>query len=572
LEIKATKKIEFFQKLMVNKYLLIIVCLALLCFILSTTYVVMALSGDYIYSNIKVLDTDIGGLTKEKAIDKLNQKFKNADNVYITIKFDSKAETISLKDLSVEYDIKNAVEEAYKIGHLGNAFKRLVEIIGVQIKGRNSDILYNYDKEKLSIICDKLEKAIRIEPKDDWFEVKEHKLFFNYGYVGRGIDKEEVIKQVEQEIKELKSTEIVAKVIEIQFKKLSADSIPTEPKDATFKVENYRNIVYIKEQPGVIFDKVLFESLLKDNYDSKKSFSIAVNATLPKITVEDLKSKIFESTLSSFETSYASSPDNRKANVKLAASKIGNIILGPGDEFSYNKIVGPRTEDRGFKKAHVYSNGKIIDDFGGGICQVSTTLYNAVLKVDLVVTERSNHMFTVSYAQPGMDATVSYGIDDFKFKNNLAWPIKIIDNTTATNVGFTIIGTQQNSGKIVEFRREILKTIPYPTKEIQNSTLEEGKKNINQNGMDGYVVNVYKITKQNGNVVKEEFLHKDTYKPLEKIVEIGTKPQSVKLNQPTQKPTQETENKPIIQDKPQQNIKPQEIPVIQENGTEPTLQ
>lgn len=509
-----------------NKVLVLIISLALLCLVLAIIYISLTLSNQNIYPNIKVAGVDIGGLTKESALDKLNKKFNESDVGGIAIKYEGKKESIQYKELNLFFNTSKAVETAYNIGREGNKVLNVFNIIGAEIKGKNIDMEYTYDKDKLIRVCEKLETAIRIEPKDDDFSVKNNILTFTYGYPGRGLDKDKVISQVEEKMKKLEDVEVAALVTDIGYKKLDAESLPTEPKDATYKVENYRTIVYIKEQPGIILDKGQFTQLLNDNSSSKKSFTIPVKATLAKVTIEDLKAKMFKNTLASHQTYYGNSPDNRKANVKLAASKIENIILGPGDEFSYNKIVGPRTENAGFKKAHVYSNGKIIDDFGGGICQVSTTLYNAVIKIDLQITERKNHMFTVAYAQPGMDATVSYGIDDFKFKNNMNYPIKIINTTTGTNVGFTILGTAQNPGKTVEFRRETLKTIPFTTKEIIDPNLEEGQTKVDQSGMEGYVVNVYKIIKQDGKFVSEQFLHKDTYRTLEKIVRVGSKPKT----------------------------------------------
>lgn len=565
-----SKREQIFEKLLNKKIIIIIAIIILLIIGAIAGFASYVFNYQKIFNNISVLGIDVGGLSKEEALAVLDKQINSIEGKTIALNLENSKETINFKDIAVVYMTKNIVEDAYKVGREGNAFTRYFEILKIQFSGKPVVPTYYYDTEKLYKICDKFEKEIKIDPKDDTFEVKNNILTFNYGYVGRGIDKEDIKKRVEESIKGFKSAEINTKIVDIPYQKLDADTLPSEPKDASYKVENYRNIVYIKEQPGIIFDKAEFTKLLNDNFESKRSFSMPVEATFPKVTVENLKAKMFKSTLGSFVTYYGSSPDNRKVNVRLAASKIENVILGPGDEFSFNKIVGARTEDRGFKKAHVYSNGKIIDDFGGGICQVSTTLYNAALRADLGITERKNHMFTVSYAQPGLDATVSYGIDDFRFKNTLKYPVKIINNTTSSNVGFTIIGVMQNEGKTIEFKREILKTIPFTVKETKDPNIDEGKTIVDQNGMDGYVVNTYKITKQNGNIIKEEFLHKSSYRSLEKIVRIGTKPvvKSTEINESKESGTVNTTSKEATTEQ----TKPQEVPAIKQDQTNSTLQ
>ncbi len=122
--------------------------------------------------------------------------------------------------------------------------------------------------------------------------------------------------------------------------------------------------------------------------------------------------------LGSFTTKYDGTNTARTTNLKLAASKINETILSPGEEFSYNAIVGERTIAAGYKEAKVYSNGQVVDGLGGGICQISTTLFNAALYANLEITEIHNHQFVPSYVGAGRDATVVYGSKDFKFKNS----------------------------------------------------------------------------------------------------------------------------------------------------------
>ena len=143
--------------------------------------------------------------------------------------------------------------------------------------------------------------------------------------------------------------------------------------------------------------------------EEKEEYIIPLNITEPEITLEKLGKEAFPQLLGTFSTTYNTSNKNRVTNLELASEKIDGTIILPGETFSYNKIVGERTIAKGYKEAAVYSGGKVVDGIGGGICQISTTLYNAVIYANLQITERSNHRFLTSYVTAGRDATVSWG-------------------------------------------------------------------------------------------------------------------------------------------------------------------
>lgn len=159
--------------------------------------------------------------------------------------------------------------------------------------------------------------------------------------------------------------------------------------------------------------------------EEKDEYIIPLKILYPNVTTNMIGSEAFPDLLSNFSTKYAASNKNRTTNLILAANKINGTVLMPGETFSYNKTVGERTIAAGYKEAPIYVSGRVEDGLGGGICQITTTLYNAVLYANLEVTERSNHQFVPSYAGASRDATVVYGAIDFKFKNNREYPIKI---------------------------------------------------------------------------------------------------------------------------------------------------
>ena len=171
----------------------------------------------------------------------------------------------------------------------------------------------------------------------------------------------------------------------------------------------------------------------------------------------------------------------------------------------------------------MYYNGKVVQGIGGGICQLSSTLYNAVLYANLEITSRSNHRFLTSYVKEGRDATVSWGTIDFCFKNTRNYPIKI--ESTAQNgiVKIAIYGIKEENEYEVELETNVIETIPYTTNYINDNTLDEGTEIITQYGINGAKAETYKILKLNGAVVSKTLLSKDTYSTLEQIVKRGTK-------------------------------------------------
>jgi vancomycin resistance protein YoaR len=205
----------------------------------------------------------------------------------------------------------------------------------------------------------------------------------------------------------------------------------------------------------------------------------------------------------------------------IAIQKINGTVLTPGEEFSYNKTLGERTVAAGYKEAKIYSAGQVVDGLGGGICQISSTLYNAVLLANLEVTERRNHQFVTSYVPAGRDATVVYGSQDFKFKNSRKYPIKIQASISSGIAKISIYGLQEEKEYDISFQTNTLSTIPYTTEYIDDSSLSAGEEVVKQKGTNGLITETYKIVKLNGVVVSKTFLSKDTYNAMDRIIRRG---------------------------------------------------
>ena len=276
------------------------------------------------------------------------------------------------------------------------------------------------------------------------------------------------------------------------------------------------------EIDGIDFEISIEEAknILKEE---KEQYIIPLKITFAEVTIEDLGREAFPHLLGTFSTTYSMTNSNRVTNLELAAAKIDGTIILPGETFSYNKVVGQRTISAGYKEAAVYSGGKVVNGIGGGICQISSTLYNAAVYANLEITKRANHMFLTSYVEAGRDATVSWGTVDFCFKNTRKYPIKIVSSVKNGVVTMQIYGMKEETEYEIIIENNIEEIIPYTTKYVKDYTKDEGTEEVKQYGSNGAKSTTYKITKHNGAVVKREILSKDTYSSLERIIVKGTK-------------------------------------------------
>ena len=174
--------------------------------------------------------------------------------------------------------------------------------------------------------------------------------------------------------------------------------------------------------------------------EDKSEYVIPLQTLYPNVTTNMIGTEAFPDLLSTYSTRYSTRDRDRTTNLQLAASKINGTVLMPGETFSYNQVVGERTIAAGYKEAPIYVSGEVVDGLGGGICQITSTLYNAVLYANLEIVERSNHQFVPSYVTASRDATVVYGSIDFKFKNNRDYPIKLVCSVSGGIAKFDIYG------------------------------------------------------------------------------------------------------------------------------------
>lgn len=296
--------------------------------------------------------------------------------------------------------------------------------------------------------------------------------------------------------------------------------INKEAKNAILTI-NKGSISIIKEEDGFKLEKDKLKKILYTNMNSKNLKDINEKAPVKilyaKIKQDELKN--INKNISSYSTNYKSISSSQRANnIELATKAINGTLIMPKEDFSFNETVGPRTAARGYQEAPVIIDNKVKLGLGGGICQVSGTLYNAILKANINATERLGHSFPTTYIPIGMDATVDYGNIDYKFKNTLDYPIYIEGIADGSKVTFNIYSNRVLKNKIYNISSEVYETVKPRERYIDDHTLPLGKTQIVQEGRVGYKVKVYRSTIKNGKVIKKELLYNDFYKPGERVL------------------------------------------------------
>lgn len=299
-----------------------------------------------------------------------------------------------------------------------------------------------------------------------------------------------------------------------------------EAENATLSRENGSFVVHqgqigykVKEEDSL---SLIYNYITEEWNGQETSLELAVEVDEPLGTEEEL-SKV-KDVLGTFSTSFKTSNSSRSANVRNGCALINGTTLYPGEEFSTHDTVSPFSEANGYYMAGSYLNGQVVDSLGGGICQVSTTLYNAVLLAELEVTERHNHSMIVTYVDPSADAAISESAGkDFRFVNNTGAPIYIEGYTTDDKqIGFTIYGMEtRNSGHKAVYESEVVSKT-YPDTEIiyVNESAPVGSVSV-QSAHIGYKANLWKVVYENGQEVSREMINSSVYKMAPRSATVG---------------------------------------------------
>lgn len=526
-------KIEFddAKKRIINKILIIIAILVIVSAFSSAFAMVHSLSTT-IAKGIKIKGIDVSGLTYDEAKTKLNENFKSIfdSNIILNYKDEYKYE-ISPDDVKLSYDFDDQLKEAYSIGRNKNIVLSNYTLLFTAISKKDINFEYNYDKKIVNSMVEEIATSVPGLVNQYSYYIDGDNLIIKPGTDGIQVDKEKLNKLITDNLKNRKYTDSSKDVkIEIPYKNIKASEIDIdkiysevvhEPKDAYYTpATSTEKAKIFTDVDGINFGISVDEAKEKIKEEANE-YIVPLTRTKASVTINDIGLEAFPSKLQEFSTRFDASNIGRSENLRIATSKINGTVLMPGEQFSFNKVVGQRTIQEGYKNAAIYAGDGVVEGLAGGICQVSSTLYNLALLANLQIDERYNHSFKTSYLDAGKDATVVYGTLDLKFTNTRSYPIKIEGNAENGVIIFSMYGIEEDVEYTVNIVSKVLETTPYTTKTIQDNSLAPGVQLVDQAGELGYKTTTYKEKILNGIIVSNEVISNDTYRPMTKIVRVG---------------------------------------------------
>lgn len=295
---------------------------------------------------------------------------------------------------------------------------------------------------------------------------------------------------------------------------------PENASVATFDF-NSRSFTFNSDTPGAYIDpEALYNQVVGkiDSGEMNASITVEPEKILAQVTKAELMNSFRK--MASYTTETTSN-SNRNTNVRLSAEAINGTTVLPGETFSFNKATGERTAEKGYLPAAAIAGGETVDEIGGGVCQTSSTLFNAVARANLEIVYRSPHAWPSNYVDKGMDATVNWPNLDFKFKNDTDWPVFIVAYYKNRKVTVEIYGMGLGDGMKIDLESEVIRTIDPPSdiKYVQNSNLTPGTQKETVKARKGYEVITYQVWYHNGKEVDRIQLCKSTYKAYQAVVE-----------------------------------------------------
>lgn len=517
------------KKNWLHKYAIAIVIITAVLIItvilFSTMFAVITNNSDKIIAGISIKGEDVSGLTQEEAITKLTNKVSSKLAQELKLTHGEYEISILPEQIEANFGITKAVELAYKIGREGNILTDNYTVINTKLNKKDITPAFVYNEKALDDFIASITNNLPDKVVQSSYAIENNKLIISKGTAGTVVIEQTLKDTIVNNIMNLKEDAVIPMQVEtkqpdaIDIEKIR-NEIYKEPKDAYFTKNPFTIYPHVN---GVDLSISVEEAKTQIANTQEGDISIPLKITTPKVTTNQIGTEAFPNLLGSFSTHFSTANGNRSSNIRLATKKINGVVLMPGETFSYNKVVGKRTAAAGFKSAHAFSGGKVVDEIGGGICQVSSTLYNTVLLANLGIVERRNHMFDTGYVKVGKDATVAWGGVDFKFKNTRNYPIKIIGTVSGGTVKIDIYGLKEATEYDVIIDSQVLQRTPRKVVYQNDATLEKGTQKVIQSGYDGVKSKTYKTLKLNGQVVSKTLLSTDTYKSQDKIIAVGTK-------------------------------------------------
>ena len=470
---------------------------------------------DEFCQGVSVGGVDVGGLTKSQGQKKVTEYVEALNARQVTIAVDKNQVSAEASALGFTCDLartKKVLERAYQLGKTGNIFSRFQKLGRADREKGIFELDYEVDEKVLKKF------------------LKEHCTRFD----------------------------------------VKAKNSRLKLKNGVFSATKSRKGRELQLNESVA---VVSHDLLKEVSSNPIEISAVVSVTEPEYTKKQVEK--CKDMIGSYSTSYATSTSARATNVKTAANYIDGTVVYPGKTFSVIKTIKDRTEENGYMPASEYSSGKVVEGIGGGVCQVSTTLYNAVINAELEVVERSPHSMVVSYVDVSRDAAISGDYKDFKFKNNTDVPIYIAGTADGTTLSFRIYGQEtRDAGRTIKFKSEILETIqPGDPVETVDATKPESYRSVTQSAHVGYKAKLWKLVYVDGKRTEKIQLNSSSYAAEPEYITVGKKQKATPSPDTSESPKPSRNPKATNKPKTTKGPKATEKPGTAATGTpKPTAQ
>lgn len=446
---KRAKKLLIRRSIVIGGIILAIALMLYLIvfFILNAT--VSQLKKENIGPNIYIANVDVSGMTEKEAKASLKEQVELYERESITLVAEDAKIKVTLKDLGFEIkDLDKAIKKAVSYGKEGSMWNRYQKIKGLENGVTRFEVTYAVDADKTEqTISDKMPE-LENAAKNATIKRVDNGFVITEGKKGKKIELDQSVKKIEEHFN----------------------------KDWKHQDDETIELITVTDKPS--------------------------------ITKEQLQK--IQHVLGTYSTWFAAN-NNRGKNVALATSRINGAVIMPGEEYSVSTGMGSRNAENGYFEAGSYENGQTVQTYGGGICQVSSTLYNAVLLSELEVTERHPHSMTVGYVKESMDAAIAEGLQDFKFKNNTDAPIYIEGKTVGGNLTFTVYGQETRSAnRKISYVSEVTSKTPAKKKFVATNEAV-GTLKLSTAGHDSVKAKLWKIVKENGVQVSKTQVNTSSY-------------------------------------------------------------
>jgi len=510
---------------LVGAGLIVLIVLGALGFCGYTAYSVL-MGGD-IFPGVRMGECDLSGMDRAEARSALEKAYgDSAIDAVIDIQAGDQLFTLSADECGLVYDIPASIDQAYAYGRQGGFIYRARQYWSTRRDPQQMELVTVLDRNVLQARVDEVAAAVEQPMAPSSYSYADGVISLDKGQTGYSLDKEHLYAALDNKLRTADFTPMEAVRKEAHPQALNAAVIAAavncDVVQTTLDLEADPTGGTVRE--GTLGVNVTESALNAAIASANRHETVPCTLTQPDYTAAEYKALLFRDVLGQCTTDFNPGNKGRTTNVLLATDFCNGVILMPGQVFSYNDSVGPRTYERGFKDATVYVGNSAEDGVGGGICQVSSTIYYAALRADLKIVERYAHSRMVTYVPLGEDATVAWGSKDFKFENNTPFPMKVVTSHKTNTLTVKLYGTQTQN-KTVKIETTQLSKTPFEVVYELDETLPLGTEEVKSNGYTGYKTESWRVVYIDGVEVSRTLENKSTYKKYDKVILHNPKPE-----------------------------------------------